>query len=362
MKKQSIYPALQITDACNKQCAPCLRYANTKSYKLRYDQFLAYLGDLETLSQTYAIGYQFVTGGEPTIWRDDGKDIVDVVKAVDDLECVRAVVLPTNGKVFEDAERARELLSRLSGATLRKTIISISIADYQNNFDEHGCKAFDNFVSISKEVGLNAMPILLVTLSVKDDMGERVSAKYPKVGQRVSALAPLGGATSMKEKCPSLVLSGKDKSTLGSFLPYFKRDVVAKLGVSEKDFYTMPNAEVMDRLSLFNNCGRSPIIGERWHYCVPFIDNPHFDLCEIGEARKDTLANFLGQNPLVRSFREKGILTTVHQYRGRLSRESTERLDEMLNSPQGVSVAYRGCMICKELHDNGVAEELRESL
>ena len=77
-----LYPAIQMTNGCNKQCAACLRSANSAVEKIEYDVFQRYCGDLRRLSESYSLDYQFVTGGEPTIWKSQGKDIVDVLPAL----------------------------------------------------------------------------------------------------------------------------------------------------------------------------------------------------------------------------------------------------------------------------------------
>ena len=151
MRQQRIFPALQLTDACNKQCAPCLRTANRKAFWLKYDQLRAYLKDIEVLSSKYTISYQFVTGGEPTIWRDGDRDIVDALQTLDQAPFVQSVVLPTNGKVMEDEEQARRLLSRLARVMTRSLVVGLSVAEYQENFDDRGCQALDNLLKIREK-------------------------------------------------------------------------------------------------------------------------------------------------------------------------------------------------------------------
>ncbi|HPX91069.1 MAG TPA: hypothetical protein PKZ93_06100, partial [Spirochaetota bacterium] len=75
----TLYPALQITNTCNKQCKGCLREANSYHYKMSYECFKSYLIDLQRLSESNLIKYQFVTGGEPTIWKDNEMDITDAI-------------------------------------------------------------------------------------------------------------------------------------------------------------------------------------------------------------------------------------------------------------------------------------------
>ncbi len=354
MGVQSLYPALQITDACNKNCNACLRLPHSGTYNLRFDDVLAYQRDLRVLSSRYRIAYQFVTGGEPTIWRDRDKDVVDILGALDDLGFVGLLTMPTNGKALEDKGAAAALLRRISERTTTGVVVGISIAEYQNNLDENGSAALDNTLDLCKDPQIKIFPMALVTLSNDDSTSDRLRRLYPRLLQRVTALAPLGGGADHAQACPSLSLSGNDKSSLGSFLPHFQSDVMGKLRLTEDAFDEMPNAEVLDQLSLFCNCGRSPFITEKWHYCLPFKDDPEYDLCSLGQMREDTLGNFIQERPLLQDIRQYGVISTVRKYQDRLSSEMLEKLENEFGRHTQVSVAYRGCMICKRLKDLGV--------
>ncbi len=360
MKKEAIYPAILMTNACNKQCEACLRTANETDFKMEYEQFLLYINkDIQTLSSKYRVSYQFVTGGEPTIWKDNDRDIIDVLLSIDELEFADNLIMPTNGKIFEDIDRTEEFLTRLSGDLKKNFAIGLSIADYQDNFDDDiGCKALNNLKKVCERPEIKALTVILLTVSANDAMSERVSRKYPDVFARVAPLAPLGSAAVMTDLCPSLSLAGNDKSPLGSYLPHFKGDVKSKLGLSEEEFFKMPNAEIMNGLSLHCNCGNSNFISDKWHYCLPFLDNPDFDLAPIGAMQEDTVENFINGKPFIQSVRKYGIIKAVDQYKDRLSKDVREKLEEFFGHSTCVSVAYRGCMICKELHNIGVFDEV----
>lgn len=362
MNTSNIYPALQLTDACNKRCSACLRTPGVQNHKISYKEFLLYLDDLKELSADHKIAYQFVTGGEPTIWRDDSNDVVDILESLTLFNRIDIITMPTNGKTFEDKGFANDFAHRLSQRISKKIVIGISIADYQNNFDGNVCTALDNILDACKDLKANAVPVILVTLSSDDSIFDRLKKKYPGVFKRVTALAPLGSASDMKDKCPSISLYGNDKTPLGSFLPHFKQDITGKLGISEKEFFEMPNSAIMDRISLYNNCGRSPFIDDRWHFCLPFRDNPEFDLCSIGEVRSDCLGKFIDKRPLIKSIMENGLLTAVAKYKDRLSGDSLHKLEEMYDPAAMVSVAYRGCMLCKEFYERGILRELDQVL
>jgi hypothetical protein len=360
MDAEILYPAIQMTNACNKNCPACLRSANTSADHMNYAVFKNYLADLRTLGPIYDIQHQFVTGGEPTIWKDryDYKDIVDVLIALSEPGLIGHITMPSNGKVFEDVTSTRDFFTRLSKHIQHPIIVGISIANYQQNLTESGYIALDNVLRISQEPGMQVLPVILVTLSRQDDMDKRLHRIYPGVIQRITPLAPLGNAADMAQDCPSLSLDGTDKAPLGDFLPYFKNEAQAKLGISETEFDAIPNAVLMDKLSLHNHCGNSPFIDGTWHYCMPFKDDARFDLCPVGGMGPDTISAFLALAPVIGGIRSNGIITTVLKLRESLSTEKKDAFDDLFAPAKTVSVAYRGCMICKELHDRGVLGEM----
>ena len=358
MMKEPVYPALQVTNRCNKQCAACLRSANSTDDDLTYADFHKYLDDLSVLAGRYRIRHQFVTGGEPTIWEDEGGDIKDLLIALASSGIIHLITMPTNGKVFEDPDFARDFFTLVSNRIERPLIVGVSIATYQENLGEAGYIALDNLVRLSREPGIKLLPIILVTLAKDDDTDARLKKIYPQVLQRVTPLAPLGNAADMAALCPALSLSGNDKTGLGAYLPYFRHDVCSKCAVPQSEFDDAPNATLMDALSHHNHCGSSPFIDEKWHYCLPFKDDADYDLCGLGELHPDTLSDFNRRVPAIARMRRDGIVTAMQQLKEDLSPLARDRLEDLFAPKAMVAVAYRGCMLCKELHDRGVLREL----
>ena len=357
--KDSIYPALQLTDACNKRCRVCLRVPGEQSHHLDRDTFFHYLEDIDRVSSVYPLGFQFVTGGEPTIWKDNGMDVVDVLSALSKNSKIRSITLPTNGKLLGKKDFAEAFLERLSRSVSQTIIIGLSIAEYQENLIDGNCKALDHLMAQTAKPGNKIFPVTLVTLSKKDDTDKILKQNYPDVIQRVTPLAPLGAGENELNECPSLSLAGSDKTDLGAFSPYFMNDVTSRLKISENEFAAMPNREIMNRLSLFAHCGRSPFIDKVWHYCLPYRENPDFDLAPVGKMKENTLDEFLAGMPFLQRIRKMGVLDAADAYKDRLSGSAREKLDRLFSSDRKVSVAYRGCMICKELAALGIWQELR---
>lgn len=356
--KSDFYPALQVTNGCNKQCKGCLRSANSSSYKISSDQFGHYLEDLKRLGTVADIKYQFVTGGEPTIWKSNGMDIVDLLASLSDLDMIELITMPTNGKNFEDLNFTREFFKCLSSRINRKAVVGISISEYQENMSESGYVAMDNLLTVSREPGMKVIPVILVTMAADDDIDLRLKKIYPGVIQRVVALAPLGDAEGMDERFPSLSLHGCDKEPLGRFKPYFKKEVVEKLGISAGDFDEFPNSSIIDLLSLHAHCGDSPFVDDKWHFCLPFKEDARFDLCEVGQMQSDTISGFLKDASIIRCIRAEGLLSAIGEHKDELSPEKRERLGYLYSPHTRLSVAYRGCMVCKRMHEEGIIQEL----
>ena len=357
--KDSIYPALQLTDACNKRCRVCLRVPGHKVHHLDRPAFERYLTDLDRLSTVYPIGFQFVTGGEPTLWKDDGLDVADVLSALSKTGKIRSITMPTNGKRLENRDFAETFLEKVSCGVDHPVIIGLSVAEYQENLIDGKCLALDHLLAHTEKPGHNILPVALVTLFKKDETDQILKKNYPGVFQRVTPLAPMGAGENEIEECPSLSLGDSDKKGLGAFYPYFKKDVTGRLSIRDDEFDAMPNREIMNRLSLFAHCGRSPFVDNAWHYCLPFRENPDFDLAKVGEMKEDTLERFLETMPFLQRIRTMGVIDAALSYRDRLTRTTRDKLDYLESPDHRVSVAYRGCMVCKELTQFGVWDEIR---
>lgn len=358
---ESLFPALQVTGACNKDCTACLRPPELRRHRLSYEGFSAYLADLAVLARGRRLSYQFVTGGEPTIWRDGERDVTDLLAELTAIDAIGTIAMPTNGKLFEDRATARDFIARLARKLTRPIVVGVSVAGYQHNLDEGECAALENLLALREEAAGKVLPIALVTLAVEDETYELLCAAFPNLFKRVTALAPLGGAAEMREACPSLSLGSSDKSTLGAFWPHFRKDACAKLKLSEEELERMPNAEVINRLSSFCNCGRSPFVDDRWHFCLPFLHHEPFDLCDVGGMEAETIGRKIDAVPFVQAVRARGVVEAIRGALEHLEGEARERVEALFDPAITVSAAYRGCMVCRELHDRLAMEGPREA-
>ncbi len=355
-----IYPALQLTDACNKRCRVCLRVPGEKVHHMTRTIFERYLEDIHRVAVRFDIGFQFVTGGEPTVWKDEGLDVADVISALSKTGKIRSITMPTNGKRLEKKEFADQLFTRISHGVDQTVIVGLSVAEYQENLIDGRCLPLGHLTDQARKPGNTIMPIALVTLLKNDDTDLILKQNYPDVFQRVTPLAPMGAGENEMAECPSLSLGSADKSNLGSFLPYFRRDVTSRLKIHDEAFDDIPNRHIMNTLSFSAHCGRSPFVDKAWHYCLPFRDNPDFDLAPVGGMTEKTLDEFLETREFLRRIRSMGVLDAVESYRPKLKPRFREKLDDLLGPDTQVSVAYRGCMVCKKIAELGIWDEIRK--
>jgi hypothetical protein len=160
------------------------------------------------------------------------------------------------------------------------------------------------------------------------------------------------------DECPSFSLGSSNKKDLGAFLPYLRREVVSRFKIDESQFESLPNSTIMNRLSLAAHCGNSPFIDDKWHYCLPYRDDPDFDLAPLGGMGPETIDTFLEKRPFLQSIRTHGLIATLEAGKHLLSKNTRLNADKILGDNHPVSVAYRGCMICKELSEMGVWREM----
>lgn len=80
-RKAPLQTVLFITDKCNLRCKHCSVYGSA-GYKQR-----SFADILEDMKQSYKAGSRFIDleGGEPTLWKEDGKTINDIIDAAIDL-------------------------------------------------------------------------------------------------------------------------------------------------------------------------------------------------------------------------------------------------------------------------------------
>jgi len=113
-------------------------------YRLTWDQVIQAIEDCTSLENSY--WNMNFTGGEPTLWEEDGKDLVDILVAT-----ANAGILPTyntNGSYFYDYAKTFDFFQRYldNCATHLKTFVSMD--RFHNNFETETSRAkiLDNLI------------------------------------------------------------------------------------------------------------------------------------------------------------------------------------------------------------------------
>jgi MoaA/NifB/PqqE/SkfB family radical SAM enzyme len=138
-------------------------------YRLTWDQVMTSIQDCASLKNSYwNMNY---TGGEPTLWEEDGKGLVDILIAT-----AKANVLPTyntNGSYFEDYDTCYAFFHRYidHADTPLKTFISMDA--FHKNYDaEMGrARSLDTIAKVIEafpEEQRNLLPVHVITIVTKD--------------------------------------------------------------------------------------------------------------------------------------------------------------------------------------------------
>jgi organic radical activating enzyme len=155
-------------------------------YRLTWDQVLTAIQDCVSLEGSYwNVNY---TGGEPTLWKEDGKDLVDILIAT-----ANAGQLPTyntNGSYFDDYDRCYEFFHRYvdKSKTHLKTFISMDKFHKNYNQETGRAKSLDNLTKVfetlpeRKRELLSAHVVIIVTKDPNSSLPEEMKKYYGSKG------------------------------------------------------------------------------------------------------------------------------------------------------------------------------------
>jgi MoaA/NifB/PqqE/SkfB family radical SAM enzyme len=125
---------------CNFSCEHCgyIYIADAEDhvirpgYRLTWDQVMTAIQDCASLENSYwNVNY---TGGEPTLWKEDGKDFMDILIAT-----AKGGTLPTfntNGSYFENYDKCYEFFHKYLESTDVPLKTFISMDKFHKNYDQ----------------------------------------------------------------------------------------------------------------------------------------------------------------------------------------------------------------------------------
>jgi len=155
-------------------------------YRLTWEQVMTAIRDCASLKGSYwNLNY---TGGEPTLWKEDGKDLVDILVAT-----ANAGQLPTyntNGSYFDDYDRCREFLRRYLDCTDTPLKTFISMDKFHKNYDQEKgrAKSLDTIARAiasfpeEKRKLLSVHVIIIVTKDPGSSLPEQMKKHYGAMG------------------------------------------------------------------------------------------------------------------------------------------------------------------------------------
>ena len=179
---------------CNFNCAHCgyiyvgdaEDHVIRPGYRLTWDQVMTALRDCGSLTNSYwNLNY---TGGEPTLWEEDGKDLADILIAT-----AKAGQLPTyntNGSYFDDYDQCREFFRRYleHAGTPLKTFVSMD--KFHKNYDQKTGRArsLDNLARVYETFPaeqrnlLSTHVVIIVTKDPDSSLPEEMKKHYGSLG------------------------------------------------------------------------------------------------------------------------------------------------------------------------------------
>jgi MoaA/NifB/PqqE/SkfB family radical SAM enzyme len=201
---------------CNFSCEHCgyIYIGDTEDhvirpgYRLTWDQVMTAIQDCRSLKDSY--WNMNFTGGEPTLWEEDGRDLVDILIAASN-----AGVLPTyntNGSYFNDYKKTLEFFHRYldSSDTPLKTFVSMDKFHKNYDPDTGRAKSLDNlakaYATFPGDKGKlpSTHVVIIVTTDPDSSLPEEMKEHYGAMGITFSdfPMLDVGKAKKMKDKQP----------------------------------------------------------------------------------------------------------------------------------------------------------------
>jgi len=155
-------------------------------YRLTWNQVMTAIKDCASLDNSYwNMNY---TGGEPTLWKEDRKDLVDILVAT-----AKGGVLPTyntNGSYFSDYEKCHEFFHRYLDNIDTPLRTFISMDKFHKNYDQETgrAKSLDTLLKVLETFPMEQrklLPVHVIIIVTKDpdsSLPEEMKKHYGSLG------------------------------------------------------------------------------------------------------------------------------------------------------------------------------------
>ncbi len=207
---------ISLLHKCNFNCEHCgYIYIGSNEdhvikpgYKLTWEQVDTAITESAAIPGTkWNLNY---TGGEPTLWEDNGKDLLDIL-----IKSAYSGASPsynTNGSYFYDLEKTRAFFNRyLDNATVPlRTFISMD--KFHKNYDEERgrAKSLDNIITVLSEFPeekrklLETHVVIIVTRDPNSSLPDEMKQYYRQYGITFGdfPMMPIGKAKDIADQLP----------------------------------------------------------------------------------------------------------------------------------------------------------------
>jgi hypothetical protein len=207
---------ISLLHKCNFSCEHCgyiyvgdaEDHGIRPGYRLTWDQVLTAIHDCTRLENSYwNMNY---TGGEPTLWEEDGKGLVNILIAT-----ASAGELPTyntNGSYFDDYDKCYEFFHRYidNADTPLKTFVSMD--KFHKNYDQEAgrAKSLDNLAKVyatfpaAQRNLLSTHVVIIVTTDPNSSLPEEMKKHYGSLGITFGdfPMLNIGKAKKMRDRQP----------------------------------------------------------------------------------------------------------------------------------------------------------------
>jgi molybdenum cofactor biosynthesis enzyme MoaA len=222
-----------LLEECNFTCAHCGREDEPMDpgYKLSFSQLQWCLSDCRSLD---SISWVHFSGGEPTLWREGNRDLVDLL-----LEISMAGFVPgftSNGSHFDDFSKCDSFFRRYVDGSNTPLRLYLSIDTFHRNFDvEKGrARSLDNVIKCKQKLPaakanlIDIAAMAVISKDVKSLLPDEMIRHYESQGVPFGfiPLHHMGKAKKFSHLCPDL--SSDHPEGLGAFQRYYQKEIWTK--------------------------------------------------------------------------------------------------------------------------------------
>jgi pyruvate-formate lyase-activating enzyme len=218
-----------LLEECNFTCPHCVREDEPMDpgYKLSFRQLQLCLSDCRSLEK---VRWVQLSGGEPTLWTEAGRDLVDLL-----LEISKAGFAPgfiTNGSSFVDYNGCHDFFGKYVDGSTTPLRAYLSIDTFHRNFDveEARARSLDNVIMCKQELRrgtadlLDVRVVVVVSKDFKSLLPDEMIRYYESLGVTFGfvPLALEGRAKSLSHLCPDL--ESDNPGDLGAYQRFHRRE------------------------------------------------------------------------------------------------------------------------------------------